>query len=1051
MKTLKFKITILATLAFVIGFEIVSAWTGPTSAPPTPNVSAPVNVSTDFQLKEGSFRSATDVRAPKYFDYPSTSYYMDPADGDTGSKFNRIFSEDLYSVGVYSGIFYDWNDPTNYYVNPNGVSKLSSLTVGGQNVCLANGTNCLGSGDITAVTAGTGLTGGGTTGAVTLSANTSYLQRLVSGSCEAGSSIRVISSTGTVICETDDNTTYPYAVNSVGNNGQVWKSDGSGVGVWGTDNVGITSESDTLGKVADRGATTDQILNVAGLTASGKISNYGTAQYSNGMSTYVLNTQHLYPSDNNASQTMYLGISNPIDVRGYVFNSSSHFRVSDSMMVDSTFYMGTSASDTDDMYIADRIYDWDNTGYYLDINGASRMGAITPDSISLGGVSRTSWPTFSFTETDNLQSVTNRGYTTTKPISATNNSYGVYGKDGDNGTYGYLGKDNYGVFAYGNTGFGVYGSGRGGVYGYGSDWGVYGADSNNGTSGYLGYGGYGVYTTGTVQGGSFQTSSTGTIQNSNQFYCNNGSNCHFNYSGSGRTYVGNAAGTTILGTTSGTFSGNLTGTATYANSAGTATTVTGYQNIAANRLYDHYTGSAMYAYNGRIYNGWLADSVAVNYANSANSATYATYINTDSFNMKLHWIGQSGQPTYLWGSNNGSDAYVWNPSNFSVNYANYSGGVSQYPNRIDNAWYQINWNNAAAGDRNLYSSANIKLRSSGYGAIGWYGGAWWIEGNASYGLYSNTGLNAAGGLWDAGNRVYSAINPPPSSGGISGSGSTYYVPKFTGSTSLGNSQIYDNGTNVGIGTTATNQKLHVNGGAWISSGVITNMIWDSDNIFGYYVDPSGTSSLKTANFAGVVAANAGITVDNQTVIDDGGGWHRTYGQTGWYNQTYGGGIYMTDPTWVQTFNNKSFYSSATIQAGANMYSPRYYDLDNSSYYLDPYSNSYLNMIYIKNYALWSDRSMKKDIEELEGSLGKILNLKGVSFKWKDEENGIGEDIGLIAQDVEKIYPEIVSTDEKTGLKAVQYSNLVAPLIEAIKEQQQQINELKNEIEILKNK
>lgn len=55
------------------------------------------------------------------------------------------------------------------------------------------------------------------------------------------------------------------------------------------------------------------------------------------MSTYVLNTQHLYPSDNNASQTMYLGISNPIDVRGYVFNSSSHFRVSDSMMVDSTF------------------------------------------------------------------------------------------------------------------------------------------------------------------------------------------------------------------------------------------------------------------------------------------------------------------------------------------------------------------------------------------------------------------------------------------------------------------------------------------------------------------------------------------------------------------------------------------------------------------------------------------------------------------------------------------------------------------------------------------
>jgi hypothetical protein len=59
-------------------------------------------------------------------------------------------------------------------------------------------------GDITGVTAGTGLSGGGTTGSVTLSANTTYLQRRVSATCAAGSSIRVISSTGTVTCETDD-------------------------------------------------------------------------------------------------------------------------------------------------------------------------------------------------------------------------------------------------------------------------------------------------------------------------------------------------------------------------------------------------------------------------------------------------------------------------------------------------------------------------------------------------------------------------------------------------------------------------------------------------------------------------------------------------------------------------------------------------------------------------------------------------------------------------------------------------------------------------------
>ena len=94
-----------------------------------------------------------------------------------------------------------------------------------------------------------------------------------------------------------------------------------------------------------------------------------------------------------------------------------------------------------------------------------------------------------------------------------------------------------------------------------------------------------------------------------------------------------------------------------------------------------------------------------------------------------------------------------------------SGQVTVATGRTDTAWYNVVWNSG----NYLYSPNTVQIRSSGYGAIGFNGSAWYFEGNASYGIYSNTGLYAAGGLWDAGNRVYSAGNPQPSVSGNSGS------------------------------------------------------------------------------------------------------------------------------------------------------------------------------------------------------------------------------------------------------------------------------------------
>ncbi|MBI4451855.1 tail fiber domain-containing protein [Candidatus Woesearchaeota archaeon] len=80
----------------------------------------------------------------------------------------------------------------------------------------------------------------------------------------------------------------------------------------------------------------------------------------------------------------------------------------------------------------------------------------------------------------------------------------------------------------------------------------------------------------------------------------------------------------------------------------------------------------------------------------------------------------------------------------------------------------------------------------------------------------------------------------------------------------------------------------------------------------------------------------------------------------------------------------------------------------------------------------SDALLKTNINPLNG-LGIISNLHGVSFDWKENGN---HDMGLVAQDVEKVLPELVTTNSN-GMKSVKYGSLIAPLIEAVKELGQQ--------------
>ena len=89
----------------------------------------------------------------------------------------------------------------------------------------------------------------------------------------------------------------------------------------------------------------------------------------------------------------------------------------------------------------------------------------------------------------------------------------------------------------------------------------------------------------------------------------------------------------------------------------------------------------------------------------------------------------------------------------------------------------------------------------------------------------------------------------------------------------------------------------------------------------------------------------------------------------------------------------------------------------------------------------SDQTQKTNVRSIENPVEITKQLNGVRFDWIDNNK---PSLGLIAQEVEKVLPELVETNSE-GIKSVSYSNMVGLLIEAIKEQQVRIEELERKL------
>jgi hypothetical protein len=256
-------------------------------------------------------------------------------------------------------------------------------------------------------------------------------------------------------------------------------------------------------------------------------------------------------------------------------------------------------------------------------------------------------------------------------------------------------------------------------------------------------------------------------------------------------------------------------------------------------------------------------------------------------------------------------------------------------------------------------------------------------------------LNSTGGRW-AGYFV-GDVNID---GDLNVSGSFPSDSRWT----LSGTNLYpDNiGWNVGIGTTSPLLPLDIRGDIVLGSGFT----------------PTASTDDNLLNI--IVGSNASGATNGISFYENTGGFGMKLG----YDGTGAGAtnkmaIYSASNTELVTFENGG-------NVGIGTSSPSY-----KLHVAGRLKTDGINET--------SDIRLKKNINTIEKGLEKVLLMRGVNYEWKDDNMPGGTQIGLIAQEVEKILPEVVDADDN-GYKSIQYSVMVALVIEAIKEQQNTIIE-----------
>ena len=452
---------------------------------------------------------------------------------------------------------------------------------------------------------------------------------------------------------------------------------------------------------------------------------------------------------------------------------------------------------------------------------------------------------------------------------------------------------------------------------------------------------------------------------------------------------------------------------------------------------------------GTIYGG----SFLLNSATGLDYGTAGGTLNIGASNATTVQIGKSATNTINIGTS------IASSNTQTINIGNSSTGTSNI-----NVGY-LAGGTANLGTTNIYGGSTLGLTTSPYqGGWGGAGGSISVTGgnnipsvSLSAGFYSaslySTGLGSStyglvltGGATSADISTPSVVNSSTSNtttaltiqpGSVSGS--------CTGTCGANGAalNLYGGSTSTGLGTGGA---VNITGASGFASGsvnITTASSYASSGSINIYpgstVGPSNGSSIyitggtqtTTSGYYGgnvYLRGAAGTTGNGSVFISDNGvGW--TYiGQNGGTQRV---GIDNTSPGYVLDAGNSSVSGAVAKFTNSTGYCT-----------INPTTTSL---------SCTSDETLKKDITDYNTTtaLNDILGLTAVSYHWNGEDSSVDPThTGFIAQQVQKILPDLVATDSDTGKLSLSYAGLTPYLVSAIQAQQQQINQTNTNVATL---